>query len=1392
MNPAEVIAQLVERGARLWGEDGQLRCRAPQGVLTEELRTELAVHKGEILEWLRRTPSRIPLSASQEGMWFQEQLQPETSTYNVPCVLSISGPVDRSALERSINEIIRRHDALRTSVAVVDGAPVQVIAPDLWVSVPLIDLSSLPDAERDTAAARVEAGYAQRPFDLEHGPLLRASLLRLRDEHRLLLTVHHLVWDLWSLAVFLRELVALYGASRDGRVPRLPPLPAQYADFVTWQRRHLESRAAGAQLEYWKSRLRDAPAALDLPADRPRPPVPTYRGGWREFSLPPDLVRRLQSLGRSEGATLYMILLGALQTLLHRYSGQNHISVGSPTAGRQRAEFADVIGLFVSLVLLNTDVSGNPSFRTLLRRVRDVALGAYAHQDVPFARVAAALQRERGRQPVCQVVLVFDPDMLSSQLEGSGIRLRFGVTFRWTGLSDLVLFMLDTGHGLRCGWDYSTDLFDAETIIRMTGHFQTLLEAIAGDPDRPIGDLPLLTEGERRALLADGGTPARHERPPCLQDLFTAHAARTPDAVAVRDEHQSLRYGELNRRANQVAHHLRRRGVGPDVLVGLCLERSVDMVVGLLGILKAGGAYVPLDPASPRERLAFMVRDANLSLVITRRGLAAAVAEAGAAPVCLDADWAAIAREDVTPPKPGASADDLFYVVYTSGSTGRPKGVMIPHRSVSNFVLWMQAAFPLTAQDVVFQKTPFTFDISVWEVCAPWLVGARLVIARPDGHRDCRYLIDTIRAERVTQLHVVPALLQAMVEEPGIEECRSLRRVFSAGEALPRALVERVRSRLDVEVVNLYGPTEGNVDTYWVAGAHVPGEFVPIGRPIANTEAYVLDAHLQPAPIGVPGELYVGGAGLARGYLGRPDLTAERFIRHPFSTDPDARLYKTGDRGRRLPDGTFEYLGRLDDQVKLRGFRIELGEIEAVLREHPEVRDAAAVLRDDAAGEKRLLAYVVPRNGAAPNTEVLWRFLRTKLPEYMVPAAVVPLESLPLTTSGKVDRRSLPPHEIAASRPGYVAPETPTEDALARIWEAVLGVHPVGVADNFFDLGGHSLLAVRLVAAIERELGKRLPLSALFEEATVRHAAEVLLQRERENFPSPAAVIHPGGTRPPLFFLHGDYAGGGFYCHRLAEVLGPEQPLVVLHPHGLDGTPVPPSVEEMARDHLRALRAIRPHGPYHLGGYCNGGQVAFEMARRLHAQGERISLLFLVEAPLLHAGIAPRAFAILARGLGLVTRGDARAQVQFVASLRRFMFESARLPGHYRRRVAWFVASPRAERAAAVQRKGRRLRETLAALFHARGTPGVAEAYFTAILGYVPARYGGAITVMRAADSPDPRPDLGWGAVAERMDVHVTPGDHLTCVTRHVPALAGRLAACLETAHRESAATAPR
>ncbi|HEY7766962.1 amino acid adenylation domain-containing protein, partial [Longimicrobium sp.] len=936
---------------------------------------------------------------------------------------------------------------------------------------PVEDLSGLGETDREAAVRRRAGEEAARPFDLAAGPLFRAALLRLgAEDHVLLLVVHHIVSDGWSMGVLYRELSVLYEAYRVGRTSPLPELGVQYADYAVWQREHLRGEVLDRQLAYWKERLAGAPELLELPTDHSRPPVQTYHGASVPVELSPELLERLQALGRSEGSTLYMTLLSAFQVLLGKYAGSDDVVVGSPIAGRTRREVEELIGFFVNTLVLRTDLGGELTFRETLRRVREATLGAYAHQEVPFEKLVAELQPERSlsHSPLFQVMFTLQ-DAGGAGAALPGLRVS-GVGAELAGAQyDLSLTLAATPQGLRGALTYATDLFERGTAERMLGHLGRVLEQVAGNADVRLSRVELLGDAERALVLeAWNRTEAAYPAEACIHQLIEAQAARTPHAAAVTAEEASVTYAELNARANQLAHHLVRHGVGPEVRVGLCLERGVEMVVCILAVLKAGGAYVPLDPGYPRERLAYMLEDSGVAVVLTQERLRGILPACEVPTVDVDAAWDSVARESAENLAPAVTPSNVAYVIYTSGSTGRPKGVMNQHRGVVNRLVWMQAQFGIGAADVVLQKTPFSFDVSVWEFFWPLQQGARLVMARPDGQRDPAYLRDVIEREGVTALHFVPSMLQPFVDTVEDGRCGSLRHVVCSGEALPPALVERFYDRFagPVELTNLYGPTEAAVDvSCWTCPREDAAGVVPIGRPVWNTRLYVLDAAFQPVPVGVPGELYIGGVQVARGYLDRPGLTAERFIPDPFSAEGGARLYRTGDKSRWRADGAIEYLGRLDFQVKIRGFRIELGEIEGVLRQAPGVRDCTVAARDDGTGDRRLVAYVVGEAEA----EALRAHVRQSLPEYMVPAAFVAVDALPLTANGKLDRKALPaPEGDAFARAGYEAPLGEVEAALAEIWGEVLGVERVGRWDHFFELGGHSLLAIKLIERMRR------------------------------------------------------------------------------------------------------------------------------------------------------------------------------------------------------------------------------------------------------------------------------------------------------------------------------------
>jgi amino acid adenylation domain-containing protein len=1068
----------------------------------------------------------LPLSSAQQRLWLLEQLGLSRHAYQLLEAVRLCGPLQVAALERSFQEIVSRHEVLRTTFINVAGQPLQVIGPPVPFPLSVVDLRDLSEGEREGRVQALAQADVQRPFDLAQGPLLRATLVRLADaEHVLLLTMHHIVSDGWSHGVFWRELAVLYDAFADGRPSPLPPLAIQYADFAVWQQQWLREGVLDAALAYWRQQLAGV-STLQLPADRPRPAVQTFRGARHWLTLPPTLTQALKTLSWRYGVTLFMTLLAAFQALLHRYTEQDDIAVGTLSANRHRAEIEGLIGFFVNILVLRTDLSGDPGFRELLGRVRAVTLGAYEHQDAPFEKLLEALKppRDLSRNPLFQVLFVLHntpqqalelPSLSAHALEIDAGTSRF----------DLTLEFWQTPEGLRGRFEYSTDLFEPATIARMAGHFQTLLEGVVADPEQRLSRLPLLTADERQRLLVEwNATAAPYPDDQPIHCLFEAQVTRTPDAVAVVCGNESLTYRELNRRANQVAHHLATLGVGRETLVGLCVERSPAMVVALLGILKAGAAYLPLDPTYPPERLAFMLEDARPPVVVTRQRLAADLQAYGARTVYLDAHWPLMARCSDENPGSDAAAEDVAYLLYTSGSTGRPKGVLGVHRATLSVLAWMGQAFPFAGDEVCCQKTPVSFGDSIQELFGPLLQGIRTVLIPDAVLKDVARLVQTLARHDVSRIILVPSLLRTLLDTYSDlpDRLPHLKLWFAGGEALSSDLVHRFRERLPhARLINLYGASEASDDTTWYDATSASDELtrVPIGRPIANTQVYVLDQHLQPVPVGVAGELYVGGASLTRGYLNRPELTAERFIPHPFSHEPGARLYKTGDVARYRADGQLEYLGRYDQQVKIRGVRIELEEIEAALRQHPAVREIAVTVREEVPGDVRLVAYVVPAQEPGPTIGELRRFLGAKLPAAMVPATFVRLGTLPHTPSGKVDRRALPTPSLV--RPAleelYVAPRTDTERQVAAVWCRILDLEQVGIHDDFFELGGHSLLAMELLFRVQEAMHVEVPLASFFETPTVARMAAIIAtapQSRQERQASPIVPVARGGRLP--------------------------------------------------------------------------------------------------------------------------------------------------------------------------------------------------------------------------------------------------------------------------------------
>ena len=1177
--------------------------------------SKLLADSDESVEVMQRIQRRtgdgsLPLSAGQEQLWYLNLLAPGSPVYNVVDLVDLGPTYNAEALKKAVRELVRRHETLRTQFPLVDGRLAQVIVPTLEIEIGEFDASSLPEAEREVELSRAIEAQTCKPFDLTQAPLLRTTVIhRSPKEHKLLVVIHHIIADEWGMGLVHKELTQLYKDYSRGRVSSLPELPIQFADFACWHRNLMEGNALRDQLDYWKKELAGAQSVLELPSDKPRPAIQSFRGASECVQLPKSVLEPLKSLGRKEQATLFMTLLASFMALLHRYTGQEDLLVGTPISLRTLGETENLIGYFLNTLPIRAQFKDGLSFRSLLHQVRERALGAYAHPDLPFNQLVAELSPERdlSRTPLFQVLFILhDPDGVSEVSNVSGRKQLDTGTSKF----DLTFDLSETSSGLDVSIEYSTDLFDRSTIQRICRHFGNLLQAIGSNPDTSIAKLALLSEEERRdTLYTWNDTAFEYPKDVPLAQLVEQQVARTPNATAVVHGDQQLTFTQLNARANQLAHELRKLGAAPDRLVGVFVERSTDLVVALLAIVKTGAAYLPLDPLFPADRLGYMLEDSGAPLLVTQQSLQKEMPPyAGSVLVLEDKAWQTNPDHDI---EVAVGSDNLAYLLYTSGSTGKPKGVQIPRVALTNFLWSMRASLELNENDRLLAVTTISFDIAGLEIWLPLLVGAQLVVASREQATDGTALRTLFEKHGITFMQATPVTWRLLFES-GWNGKHDMQAVCG-GEAMPPEIAVQLAPAVK-RLWNLYGPTETTIwsTEFIVSDGRQP---ILIGRPIANTQCYILDAQLEPVPVGVTGELYIGGDGLAVGYLHRPELTSEKFVDDPFR-EGNTKMYRTGDLARYKADGNIECLGRVDHQVKIRGYRIELGEIEAVLKGLPEIKQAVVIVREDTPGDKRLVAYYTAESaeGASIGAEQFRANLSSSLPEYMIPVAYVRMEVMPLTPNGKMDRKALPaPETDAFSTRAYEPPLGEVETKLAGVWAEVLKLDRVGRNDNFFDLGGHSLLAVQLMLKLQEIIpGEALPLRAVLEAPTVERFAAWLVHRGENTAQIVVRMRTGSSARLPFFCVHG--AGGNVLSLRaLCMALPADLPVYVLQAKGLDGSKPLESVEESARFYVDEIRKVQPHGPYQLAGMSYGSLVAFEMARVFEQAGEPVGSLFLID-----------------------------------------------------------------------------------------------------------------------------------------------------------------------------------
>lgn len=1292
----------------------------------------------------------FPAAFAQQRLWFLSLLAPNNPFYNVSAAIRLTGNLNLTALEQTFNEIIRRHEVLRTTFEMEDGQLNQVIAGSVKIKLKVVDLQHLPVSERETTARKQAIAFSNLPFNLSTDLLLRVTIFQLdSNDSILLLSLHHIVADGWSIGVLIKEITALYAAFCKN-TSLLPELPIQYADFAAWQKQELP-KIIESQLPYWKTQLADL-QTLNLPCDRPRNPTQSYKGATYNFlALSPSLSGSLAAFNQQTGVTLFMTILAAFQTLLYRYTGQEDIAVGSPIANRNRAELEPLIGFFVNTLVMRVQLSSNLTFVELLAKVKQITLEAYAHQDLPFEKLVQDLHPERdlSKNPLFQVAVSLQNTPFTA-LELPDLTLNPFEIENGTSKLDLELNFWQSSAGLEAQIIYSTDLCDRSTILRIAGHLQTLLEGIINNPQQTLAQLPILTSTERQQLLIDWNNTQQNYPDKCIQQIFEEQVNNNPNAIALTHNNNQLTYQQLNEQSNQLAHYLQNLGVAPDVLVGICLEKSPLIIVAILGILKAGGAYLPIDPEYPKARSRFMLEDSQITILLTQKSLFTQTWEHKL--VFIDDN--AIALQNKYNPTSPVNAANLAYAIYTSGSTGQPKGVLIEHRGLTNIIHAQRQIFNLNPQHRILQFASISFDASIFEIVMALANGASLYLI-PEKSRLGASLTAYLRCHSITHATLPPAVLKTLVPE----QLPAVQTLILAGEACTGDVTIWVKDR---RLFNAYGLTE---TTIWSTIAEI-GDSISIGRAIANTQLYVLDSNYQPVPVGIPGELYIGGIGVARGYLNRPELTAKRFIPNPF--DKSTYLYKTGDLVRYLPNGNLEFLGRQDEQVKIRSYRIELGEIESLLSQHPAIQSTVVVAKENA-DSKQLIAYIVFQPNLTLSPTQLRDFLEAKLPDYSIPSTFIVLSSLPLTPNGKIDRNALKSSNTTTNQ-SFVAPRNATESTLTRFWAQTLKLERVGIQDSFFELGGDSLLAIALLEQINQYFKQNLPLSALLGAPTVEQFAPNI---EKNYTWSPLVPLQPQGAKTPFFCIHPIF-GVVLPYHELATHLGKDQPFYALQPCGLDGLQPPlTSIEEMAAYYIKALRQVQPKGAYQLGGWSFGGLVVFEMARQLHQAGEKVSLLAIFDtlAPI------PNNQPSFWDSLKFLFTTVPQSIYPYLLDYWELICDAASIPSTFEQIFSphWWTSLLENATITHLFPQETRLRmldeltiERIMRIFWANSQ---------ATLNYSPQSYPNAIALFKS-NEPLTTTDttLGWGQLTNSVVLHSIPGNHLTMLkTPNVQALAEEL-----------------